>query len=53
MDAFTSNNAAYATANTRADGKRVLIVDAEQASVKLLREALIAEGYETQGRLVL
>jgi len=47
MDAFTSGNTAYAAANTRADGKRVLIVDAEQASVKILREALIAEGYET------
>jgi two-component system KDP operon response regulator KdpE len=44
VDAFTSNNAAYA--NARVDGKRVLIVDAEQASVKLLRDALIAEGYE-------
>ena len=30
----------------RPDTKRVLIVDAEQAPSRLLRDALIAEGYE-------
>lgn len=34
-------------AGARVDATRVLIVDAEQASIKLLRDALINEGYET------
>ena len=36
----------FTTANANAEGTRVLIVDAEQTSAKLLRDAFVAEGYE-------